>query len=76
MICNSDFTKKKIKYYFSFHTKRFSAKADFYNDEARSQHTVRSTTPLDFQEYCKKMIKDLEEVGISLPHGVTREKYL
>jgi replication factor A1 len=55
---------------------RLSAKAEFYNDEARSQHTIRSATPLDFQEYCKKMIKDLEEAGISLPHGVTREKYL
>jgi len=55
---------------------RFSAKADFYNDEARSQHTIRSSTPMDYQEYCKKMIKDLETAGISLPHGVTRDKYL
>jgi len=55
---------------------KLSAKADFYNDEARSQHTVRSVTPLDFHEHCKKMVKELEEAGISLPQGVPREKYV
>ena len=61
---------------FKRYNMKLSAKADFYNDEARSQHTVRSITALDFHEHCKKMVKELEEAGISLPQGVPREKYV
>ena len=55
---------------------RLRAKADFYNDEQKVRHTLVSSTAVNYNEYNKKMIQDLEEAGIPLPSGVLREKYL
>ena len=55
---------------------RLRAKADFYNDEQKVKHTLVSSTAINYNEYNKKMIQDLEEAGIPLPSGVLREKYL
>ena len=55
---------------------RLRAKADFYNDDQRVRHTLVSSAPINYNEYNKKMIQDLEEAGIPLPSGVLREKYL
>jgi len=55
---------------------RLRAKADFYNDEQKVRHTLVSSTAINYNEYNKKMIQDLEEAGIPLPSGVLREKYL
>jgi len=57
-------------------TMRLRAKADNYNDEQRIKHTAFSATPLDYKEYNKRMIKDLEEAGIPIPSGVQKERYL
>ena len=55
---------------------RFRCKADFYNDDQRVRHSLVTATPLDFKEYCKKMIKDLEEANVALPSEINREKYM
>ena len=55
---------------------RLRRKADFYNDDQRVQHTLTSATQLDYKEYCKKMIKDLEAAGMALPSEINREKYM
>lgn len=55
---------------------RFKCKADTYNDDQRVRHTLISASPLDFKEYNKKMIRDLEEAGVPLPQGVDKDKYL
>ena len=57
-------------------TMRLRAKADFYNDDQRVRHSLVSAVPIDYKEYNKKMIQDLEEAGIPLPLGIKREKYL
>ena len=55
---------------------RLRCKADFYNDDQRVQHTLTSATQLDYNDYCKKMIKDLEAAGVALPSEINREKYM
>jgi len=57
-------------------TMRLRAKADTYNDDQRIKHTLFSAVPINYKDYNKKMIKDLEEAGIDLPSGVQKEKYL
>jgi replication factor A1 len=55
---------------------RLRCKADTYNDEQRVRHTIVSATPINFMEYNKKMIQDLESAGIPLPTGINRDKYM
>ena len=55
---------------------RMRCKADFYNDEQRVRHTILSLSPVNFVEYNKKMIKELEAAGMPLPSNINREKYL
>jgi len=57
-------------------TMRLRAKVDNYNDEQRIKHTMFSAVPLNYKDYNKKMIQDLEEAGIPIPSGVQKEKYL
>jgi len=57
-------------------TMRLRAKADYYNDDQRIKHVLFAATPLNYKEYNKKMIQDLEEAGIPIPSGVQKEKYL
>ena len=66
------FTKATFKRY----NCRLRCKADFYNDDQRVQHTLTSATQLDYKDYCKKMIKDLEAAGMALPSEINREKYM
>jgi len=57
-------------------TMRIRAKADNYNDEQRVRHTMYTAVPLNYKDYNKKMIMDLEAAGIPIPSGVQKEKYL
>ncbi len=51
-------------------------KADFYNDEQRVRHTILSVTPVNYMDYNKKLIQDLEAAGIPLPSNINRDKYM
>ena len=55
---------------------RLRAKSDFYNDDQRVRHTLVAATPIDYKEYCKKMIQDLEAAGVPLPSDIKREKFM
>jgi len=55
---------------------RMRVKADTYNDETRLKHTIVSADEIDWSEYCKKMINEIESMGGTLPDKINRSKYV
>jgi replication factor A1 len=49
---------------------RMRAKADTYNDETRVKHTVVDATEIEWTQYVKKMMAEIETLGGSIPDQV------
>ena len=69
---NALFTEATFKTY-NF---RIRVKEDRYNDETRLKHTVVALDEVDYSAHCKKLIKEIEEMGGQLPDKVNRQDYL
>jgi len=69
---NNIFTEATFKT-FNF---RMRAKEDKYNDEVRVKHSVIGVEPLNWSQYCSKLITEIETLGGSLPADVDRSQYV
>jgi replication factor A1 len=68
---NQIFTDATFKA-FSF---RMRVKADTYNDETRLKHTVVDASELSWNDYCKKLITEIDTSGGNMPEKVSRSSY-
>jgi len=55
---------------------RMRVKEDHYNDEARLKHTVVQVDDINWNEQCKKLIGEIEELGGTLPNTIERGNYV
>jgi len=55
---------------------RIRVKEDRYNDETKLKHTVVALDEVDHTAHCKRLIKEIEEMGGQLPDKVNRQDYL
>jgi len=55
---------------------RMRVKEDHYNDEARLKHTVVQVDDIDWDEQCKKLAREISDLGGVLPSSIDKEKYV
>ena len=46
---------------------RFRCKADSYNDQSRVRSTILSASPINWTEHNRRIIKELQEAGATVP---------
>jgi len=55
---------------------RMRVKEDHYNDEARLKHTVVQVDDIDWDEQCKKLAREISDLGGDFPSSIDKEKYV
>lgn len=55
---------------------RLRGKADSYNDEQRVKHTVMNVSKMNWAEYNKRLIREIEEAGEQVPSRVNKSAYI
>jgi hypothetical protein len=55
---------------------RFRCKADNYNDQSRVRCTVLSAAPINWTEYNRRLIRELQEAGVDLPEKANVSNYV
>eukprot|EP00092_Neocalanus_flemingeri_P017032 GFUD01018420.1.p1 GENE.GFUD01018420.1~~GFUD01018420.1.p1 ORF type:complete len:627 (+),score=162.12 GFUD01018420.1:60-1940(+) len=61
---------------FKTYTFRMRVKSDTYNDETRLKHTVVSVDEIQWPDYCKKLINEIESLGGVIPDKINRSTYV
>jgi len=61
---------------FKAYSFRMRAKSDTYNDETRVKHTVVAVDNIQPEEYCRRLVKEMESLGGCVPAGVDRDSYV
>jgi len=61
---------------FKMYNLRMRAKSDNYNDETRVKHVILSVEPVDYATANKKLIKEIEAMGGSVPDDINRDRYI
>ena len=61
---------------FKHYNFRLSCKGETYNDEQKVRHTVRSVVEIDYVDYSKRLIKEIEEAGMELPAKIDKSKFM
>ena len=69
---NTVFTEATFKT-FNF---RMRVKQQIYNDQFKVSHTLMGLEEVNHEEHCRRLIKEIEEMGGKLPGTVSRQVYL